>query len=328
MFDAAISIEASFPTTDDVSPRAVTMPIGLHLAAGTQPVETSLPPKVGAYRVLELLARGGMGGVYLGEHVDTGERVALKVLEPRWAQDHGVVARMLDEAEVTRRVRHRGLVRILSGERRDDGIAYLAMELIDGMNLGVLLDHDRLELGAIAAIGAQIADAVAALHEAGIIHCDLKPDNVMVEYRDGLAGWPRIKVIDFGVARLHPRHEVAGTPHYMAPEQWRGHAEPRTDVYALGCLLYELITGDVPFDGSLPQLMAAHCDDRALAPSLVRWCPEIIERLVLRMLAKEPGMRPHMDEVARTLADVAFQFPPGARHERERDAVEVALAAG
>ncbi|MCE9580112.1 MAG: serine/threonine protein kinase [Deltaproteobacteria bacterium] len=282
-----------------------------------------MPPMLGAYRVLSLLARGGMGGVYLGEHETTKQRVALKLLAPRWVEHEPIVQRLLEEFEVSRRVGHAGLLQILAAERTADGTPYLVMELLDGENLGDLLDRGAIEPGAVAAIGAQIADAVAAMHEAGIVHCDLKPENVMLLYKDGLAGWPRTKVLDFGVARMAPdvTTEIAGTPGYMAPEQWRGTAEARSDVYALGCTLYQLLTGAAPFEGSIPSLMQSHCDRLPAPPSSRRAVPEMLDRMIMRMLAKDARMRPRMAEVARMLADLAYAMPPGARNDSIRLAI-------
>ncbi len=286
-------------------------------AAGTQQVDLPpMPPVLGEHHVLALVAKGGMGGIYLGEHVHTGARVALKVLDVRWSAHESIVGRLFSEHEVSRRVRHDGLVHIVEAARSVTGMPYLVMEMIDGENLATLLDRGFIELGAVAAIGAQVADAVAAMHEARVVHCDLKPENVMVLYQDGLGGWPRVKVLDSGVARFDDRaatEEVAGTPCYMAPEQWLGHAEPRSDVYGLGCILYELVTGAVPFEGSLSRVMSDHCDRMPSAMSTRRAVPEVLDRLVMRMLAKDPGMRPRMVDVARVLADLAYGMPPGAR---------------
>lgn len=287
--------------------------------AAPGPVDDRLavPPALGPYQVLDLLATGGMGGVYVARHRYTDERVALKVLSPRFAGNGELVRRLFGELDVSKRVSHDGLVTIRDRAVASSGLHYLVMELVDGENLAGLLERGRIEIGAIAAIGGQVADALAAMHERRIVHCDLKPDNVLVMYEHGLAGWPRIKVVDFGVARFLDRvaeATVAGTPAYMPPEQWAGEVEPRTDVYALGTTLYELLVGVTPFTGTVVEMMAAHSECLPDVPSRRRrGIPAALEDLVLRMLAKEPGMRPRMADVARVLTELAFAMPPGAR---------------
>jgi serine/threonine-protein kinase len=273
--------------------------------------------RLGDYDVIAPLARGGMGGVYLGADRRTNERVAIKVLDPHFASVDEIVARMFAEFEVSGKVDHPGLLDVRAADRSADGIPFLVMEYLDGENLGALSERGRLEIGAIASIGAQIAAALAAMHSAGIVHCDVKPDNVFVLYQPGLAGWPCVKVIDFGVSRFmdQPVGEatIAGTPAYMPPEQWRGTVTAKSDVYALGCLLFELITGNAPFTGTLPQLMLAHSEQRPARPSWLRQnLPVEFERLVQRALAKEPGMRPKMDEMVRELTALAYAHAPGA----------------
>jgi eukaryotic-like serine/threonine-protein kinase len=256
------------------------------------------------------LATGGMGGVYLAEHGTTGERVALKVLDAAFVNHAEVIARLLSERAIAARAAHPGLVEIRAAARSADGMPYLVMEYLDGDTLASAIEDDRLDLISIVGIGAQIAAALDALHAAGVVHCDVKPENVLV-LRDRLWGLPRVKVIDFGVARRvdEPPAEdasVAGTPAYMAPEQWRGRPVPASDVYALGCLLFELITGNPPFDGSLPELMLAHLEQRPARPGwLRRDLPVAVERAILRALAKDPAMRPSMRELAMTLGDLA-----------------------
>ncbi len=156
---------------------------------------------------------------------------------------------------------------------------------------------------AVAAIVAQLAGALAAVHAAGVIHCDVKPTNVFVMYEPGLDGWPRTKLIDFGVARrldevLAPGDTIFGTPSFMAPEQWRGAPSTKSDVYSLGCMMYELVTGEPVFLGTLPQLMAAHVEELPPRPSRINpGVPAEIERVIVRALAKDPGMRPAMTEI-------------------------------
>ena len=274
------------------------------------PRHRSLPRVLDDYQLVGQLAHGGTGRVYHATHVVTHQRVAIKLLDPQWAEHEDIARRMLDEQMFSSSAAHDGLLRIHEARRAIDGTPYLVMELLDGESLGDVLDraHDRdhLPLATIASIGAQVADAVAALHDAGVIHCDIKPDNVFV-LRPFEHGW-RIKVIDYGVAQsaAAPKSEViAGTPSCMAPEQWRGTPGPKSDVYSLGCVLYWLLTGEPPFTGSLPQLMTAHAHALPVRPSIRCDVPAEIDALVMRALAKDPGMRPTMREIARELAAFA-----------------------
>lgn len=282
-------------------PRRRESPPTVPLAASARPPETYL----GEYRLVAPVARGGTATVYLAEHQATRARVALKVLDPFYAARPDVVASFLDEHAIASRARHPGLLAIDEAGR--DRLPYLVMEYLDGENLGALADREYVQLEAIVAIGAAVADALAALHAGGAIHCDVKPDNIMVLCPEVTERWPRVKVIDFGVARRveatpFADGTIAGTPAYMAPEQWRGEPTPRSDVYALGITLYELVGGEPPFRGSLPQLMAAHEHELAPRPSTLReGVPAELERMIVRALAKDPAMRPSMAELAATL---------------------------
>ena len=216
---------------------------------------------------------------------------------------------MIAEHTVANSVTHPGLLEVHAANRTSMNLPYLVMELLDGENLGELADRGPIQLDAVLAIGAQIASALAALHGAGYAHCDVKADNVFVLYQSTLAGWPRIKVIDYGVARHVDAPDsdtmIAGTPSYMAPEQWRGAPVLKSDVYGLGCLLYELVTGEHPFHGTLPQLMLAHCQQLAERPSALRSdVPAELERLIMRALAKDPAMRPAMHDVEVELVNI------------------------
>ncbi|MEO6777337.1 MAG: serine/threonine-protein kinase [Kofleriaceae bacterium] len=268
----------------------------------------------GDYRILGIISRGGTSAVYLGAHVATHQRKALKILDPIWHTHDDIIERMFEEHQIAAAVSHCGLLQIDSAGRAPDGTPYLVMELLDGENLGELVERGRVVTGAIAAIGAQVAEAVSAMHDHEIIHCDLKPDNVFLLYERGLEGWPRIKVIDYGVSqRASTKHRdvIAGTPSCMAPEQWRGAPTAKSDVYALGCLLYWLVTGAPPFVGPLPQLMLSHSNLLPIRPSEKRELPAELERLIMRSLAKDPAMRPTMRELARDLSALAAQYPTG-----------------
>lgn len=267
------------------------------------------------YGVIAEIARGGTSTVFLGEHLTTGDRVAIKALHPAYVEHSDMVQRLLAEHPIAARARHPGLLEIRCAAQTPSGIPYLVMEYLDGECLGSLVDRTRLPIGSIAAIAAQVARAVAALHAGGVMHCDLKPDNVFVLYEMGPGGWPRIKVIDYGVARLHddpPLDDgsVLGTPAFMAPEQWAGAPTRASDVYALGCMLHELITGEPLFSGALPQLMSAHCGRTPPRPRTRRSdLDPALDELIMHMLAKQPAGRPTMadiDAALTALAPLAF----------------------
>jgi eukaryotic-like serine/threonine-protein kinase len=266
--------------------------------------------RFGDYQVVSPLASGGMGGVYLARHVTSGQEVALKVLDPLFANHGEVIARLYSEVAIAARATHPGLVAIHAASKSSDGIPYLVMEYLDGVTLAKMLGDGPMDISELVGLGAQIAAALSALHEAGIVHCDVKPENILVLADRAWGTLPQVKVIDFGVSRMvdeAPAEDVAisGTPVYMAPEQWKGRPQPASDVYSLGCVLYELLTGEAPFDGSLPELMMSHLEKRPARPSWLRAGISVeLERLLMRALAKDPAMRPTMMELALELGDL------------------------
>jgi serine/threonine protein kinase len=288
--------------------------------AETEPVEdvaTEAAPPI-PFIVKELLAAGGMAKVYRVEDAD-GVPLAVKILRSELATHLDEVARFLAEHEVACRIEHPSIGRVHTAQMID-GVPYLVMELIEGEPLARIAERVQLAPGAVAGIGAQIADALACAHSARILHCDVKPDNVLVLREPGLAGWPRAKLIDFGVARFlgepGPGEDVvSGTPAYMAPEQWHGEATPLSDIYALGCVLYELVGGRPPFVGSYSEIMVAHLEQRPIHPARLRpGLPPALEDLILAMLAKAPRARPaSMAAIAAHLTELALLMPPSGR---------------
>ena len=254
------------------------------------------------YRIVQLLGRGGMGVVYKAEHVHIGKLVALKLLHGELGADPTVARRFRREAEAASRLSSPHTVQIFDyGE--SDGLVYIAMEYIEGEDLGVHLDRERaLPYPRAARICAQVAASVAEAHAVGIVHRDLKPENVMCS---PVLGHPDfVKVLDFGLAKLREEDtdaltltragHIVGTPYYMAPEQIRGEeVDPRTDVYALGAILYKCVAGVPPFVGSTPMsVLTKHLTDEVVPlGERLDGIPRALDAIVLRALAKEPTDR-------------------------------------
>jgi serine/threonine-protein kinase len=261
---------------------------------------------VGNYLITAKLGEGGMGTVYLAEHPTLGRKAALKVIHPRHAGNAEVVARFIDEATAIGRIRHAHIVDVTDFGRTAAGDLYFVMEYLDGRTLSEAIAREApMPPSHALAIAAQIADALAASHARGVVHRDLKPDNVLLIRRGDEATF--VKVLDFGLAKL-ARGEgcgaaapdarpgiVMGTPHYMSPEQCRGEPDvgPLADVYALGVVLFEMLTGVRPFGGDGGRdVLLKHVSMRApAARTIVPDLPEVIDDMLSRALAKEPAER-------------------------------------
>ncbi len=261
----------------------------------------------GRYVLLETIGRGGMATVFRGFDVPHKRQVALKVLNLKFSAEEKAVGQFFTEARMARRLRHPGIVTIHDFGRTDVGYLFIAMELLDGEPLSRLMHREGpLAPARALRLTLQILDALAAAHRYGTIHRDLKPDNIFVMERgDG----EQLKLIDFGISQFAgsvagTKGEIIGTPAYMSPEQIRGHkARPESDLYSLGVLLFEMLTGQAPFPGTVPkEVMKAHLKEepplpRSLNPSLVNH-PDL-ESLVLRLLGKQPELRPCSAELLR-----------------------------
>src|SRR5882762_1621729 len=221
------------------------------------------------YRLDAQLGVGGMGTVYRARHLLIDRPVAVKVLNPRFVEDEAAKARFRREAKAAGRLRHTNAVGVTDFGQTSDGYVYIVMELLEGMTLRELLARDApLDLAHAVSIMLQVSSAVAAAHAAGIIHRDLKPANIFIVQRSDIPSV--VKVLDFGIAKLaadsldDDDHQtltqvgaMIGTPRYMSPEQCNGSAlTPAADVYSLGVILYEMLTGAVPFSGSSPLAIA------------------------------------------------------------------------
>ena len=284
---------------------------------------------VGAYRLVRELGRGGMGAVWVAEHTTLRSLAAIKFVHGSTDEDSR--ARFVHEGKAMARIRHPGIVAVSDFGLRDDGVAYLVMELLDGESLQRRLAAGPLAWSEAVELGRQIADALAAAHRAGVVHRDLKPGNIHLVPDAAVRGGWRAKLLDFGIAKASRTDELAvtrtgallGTPLYMAPEQCtttRGPVVAATDLYALGAVLFEMVVGRPPFVGTtLGDLLEQHlhavpASVRALVPTV----PAGLDQLVARLLSKAPADRGgDAAAVARCLAELA---------RPEVDAVE-ALAA-
>ena len=273
-------------------------------APGACPVDASalvessdvlLGSELGNFRVARVLGRGGMGTVYAGVHLTIGSAVAIKVIAEEYARDAELLERFFREARAVNLVKHEGIVNILDFARLPDGRPYITMELLEGKTLRDLIRAGSLPLGGLVTAMIEVLDALAATHAIQIIHRDLKPDNVFI------SSGGRTKVLDFGIAKLSSAGPmrtqtgvVLGTPEYMAPEQISGGAcDVRTDLYAIGVMLFEGVTGERPFDAASDyELMRAHLASPPPVPSTLRAdVPPSLDDVILCALAKQPGDR-------------------------------------
>ena len=258
---------------------------------------------LGAYTIERELGRGGMGAVYSAVHATLGRRAAVKVLLAELSRNQEVVQRFFNEARAATAIKHPSIVEVYDFGWAADGSAYIVMELMDGEALAARLERaGRLPLTGALTIARQIATALAAAHRAGIVHRDLKPDNVFLVPDPEVIGGERAKLLDFGIAKLLAEGvsrtstgAVLGTPLYMSPEQCQGAklVDHRSDLYSLGCLLFEMIGGQTPFvsDG-VGELIGMH--QFVAPPALSTIAPSVppeVEALVARLLAKAPAER-------------------------------------
>jgi serine/threonine protein kinase len=312
-------LEGARRTVDDESTelRPMTKPAGPYCPVGA--------PQLAAYQIVRQIALGGMGIVYEAYHRGSGQRVAVKYMRRAAAQKHDLVQRFLAEAVAASRIEHPGVAEIYDYGHDDGGIPYLVMEYLDGECLAERLGRGPLSPGEFVTISRQIAHILEAAHRAGIVHRDLKPDNVFLMAGPGPLA---IKVLDFGVAKFQANDlflratqagQMLGTPYYMSPEQCAGAPiDHRSDVYALGCVMYQMLTGRVPFSGNIVAVVTGHRRETPTPiASLNPMIPEALIGLIESMMAKPADDRPqHMVEVTAAL-DIVINGPPPARDDSQ-----------
>ncbi len=293
---------------------------GAELAPGTD---------VGGYVIDAKIGEGGMGQVYGARHPRIGKRVAIKILARAYSADPAVVARFEQEARVVNEIKHPNIVDVFQFGELADKRSYFIMEWLDGEPLTARIDRGPIPAPEAMDILDVIADALAAAHEQNVIHRDLKSDNV---YLVNVRGKRTVKLLDFGLAKLSGRGVedkpvgstkqgiVVGTPAYMSPEQARSQpVDGRTDVYALGCLAYKMLTGTLPFRGEnamdliVQQLNAPPPHPIKLAPRT----PPALSKLVVRMMAKAPDDRPSIPQIRELFAELRDLEAVPARPKRD-----------
>lgn len=278
------------------------------------------------YRILRKLAAGGMGEVYQAEHIELHKHFAVKVMLPTLSADPEFVSRFKREAISASRIGQQNIIDISDFGQTDEGRFYFVMEFLDGLTIASLLHRQGpLPIPRAVSIGLQTARALAAAHSQGIVHRDMKPENVMVLQRPGQPDF--VKVLDFGVAKVSGAQGeggqtqmgmVVGTPQYMSPEQAKAVVvDARTDTYALGLILYEMLTGAPTFQGDTASiLMIKQVTEPAppFSPELAAVVPAPLHDLIFTMLEKDPDARPQtLDTVVEALETLQAQLKVGAK---------------
>jgi serine/threonine protein kinase len=272
----------------------------------------------GRYRIASRLGDGGMGAVYRAEQLSVGRTVALKVLHREFARDEEFVHRFHQEARLAAALNHPRLTTVFDFDQSEDGSLFIVMEYLEGTRLSDVIQRSGpLEIARAVRLAIQIAEGIEAAHAAGVIHRDVKPQNIMV-----LAPGDDVKLMDFGIARLNDGRDLQltragsmmGTPLYMAPEQIEGGTiSDKTDIYAFGVVLYEMLSGQTPFSApTSAAVLAKQLNEpprplRAVRPDV----PAVLERIVMQALDKDPEYRQErIAEVVRGLRTVAGSPAP------------------
>src|SRR5215470_10559897 len=245
------------------------------------------------YRLIRVLGSGAMAHVYEAEQIRLGRSVAVKIMRVALVSDRRSVERFRTEALAASRINHPNAIAIYDVGVAKDGVPYMVMEHLRGITLAQGLADRTFGVERIVSVGAQILSALEEAHGCGVIHRDLKSENVVLEARRD--GSDFVKVLDFGIAAFvgSADQSIVGTPEYMAPEQIRGEPPlPATDIYAMGIMLYEMVCGRTPFAGvALSALLERHLTEIPTPPSRITACPAALEALIQRALEKDPKRR-------------------------------------
>ncbi len=271
----------------------------------------------GKYTLLSKLGEGGMGSVYLAEQATMGREVAIKVLRREFSQNRLAIKRFLREARAASKLAHHNTITVYDFGQSNQGLLYLVMERLSGRSLADVLDDEGpLSIERAVNIFAQICDSLAEAHHQGITHRDLKPENIFIEEKVGATEF--VKVLDFGIAKMQGDEAtsqatatgmICGTPSYMSPEQAMGKdIDGRSDIYAIGVLLYEMLTNEKPFDGATPmEVMLKHINEPP--PLLFERTGVVVtpamQEAIHRLLGKKPDDRPDDCQAAKRLVQAA-----------------------
>ncbi len=275
----------------------------------------------GRYAIEARLGEGGMGVVYKARHVLIDKPVAIKILRKEAAQDTAAVQRFIQEAKSASKIGHSNIVDITDFGVLPDGHAYFVMEFLQGQTLAQAIQEGPLDAARVCTIAAQMGRGLNAAHLKGIVHRDLKPENIFLLEREGQKDF--VKIVDFGIAKVGSGQKltqvgmVLGTPEYMSPEQATGQeADHRVDQYATGCIMYEMLTGVVPFLGDRPaQTLTKHVFEPIIPPRKRKpelKIPASLDAVVIRAMAKKPEARfPSMKELEQALTQVEQELKGG-----------------
>ncbi|MEO2033310.1 MAG: serine/threonine-protein kinase, partial [Planctomycetaceae bacterium] len=289
---------------------------------------------LGKYKLLDHIGQGGMGSVLKAEHAAMGRVVAIKVMAEKLVQNTGALARFRREIQAAAALNHPNIVTVYDADEAN-GMHFLVMEYVDGEDLGVVVRRQgRLPLGEVCEYMRQAAAGLQHAHERGMVHRDIKPSNFLLMQRDD--GTRVVKILDMGLARftrvksdsdgMTQTGQIMGTPNYISPEQARStrSADIRSDIYSLGCSLFRLLIGRVPFEGenAMEKLMARSLSDAPRMSQLLTGIPPELDAVVAKMLARDPNAR------YQTPAEVASALTPFAKLTGDETLLELSASGG